>query len=335
MKHARCWGWAWPVGLSFVLLACAAAQRHANDASHTQAEERVSLGSDAPALFLGPSLTAQAIGFLASDVRLEIAGESAQGRVPVRIRGPLMVRGYVPETQLAMHVQRHGQLRGTPVYFGPNDLAVALGPSEAPGRLRVRAVPQVPGQALPAYEGTFPAVGLAPSPAPDPEALPAGEARQLPAGSGLSLYDKPEGTKLVEFQAHDGPLALRVLSAKGGWSAVRVGTGPYLVGYTNAALEPAAGALAARPEPRQRGAVPALLARHSGELFRVKPGAAISFGKIVIAKLRDPGYARVLRRYPGGEVDALVAVDGAVTVRGLLHASDLTPASDALSQTTR
>lgn len=334
MKRARYQGWAWAVWFVVAWAGCAAGQQHSKVSHGRPGEERVTLASDAPALFLGPSATAQAIGFLAGNVRVEIAGQGAQGRVPVRIRGPLLVRGYVPESQLAMYVQRHGQLRGTPVYFGPNDLAVPLGPSETPGRLRVRAVPQLPGLRLAAFEGTFPQVGLAPSPAANPEALPAGEARQLPADSVLVLFDRPGGNKVVELRTREAPLPVRVLSSKDGFSAVRVGTGPYLVGYTDTALEPAADGSATTSEPRRKAAVPARLAHHSGELFRVAPGAAISFGKIVIGKLREPGYARVLRRFPSGEVDALVAVDGAVTVRGLLRGSDLSPAEGALNQTT-
>jgi hypothetical protein len=43
----------------------------------------------------------------------------------------------------------------------------------------------------------------------------------------------------------------------------------------------------------------------------------------VIARLHDAGVARVLSTYPSGEVDALVAVNEEVTVRGLVRAADL------------
>jgi hypothetical protein len=71
------------------------------------------------------------------------------------------------------------------------------------------------------------------------------------------------------------------------------------------------------------------LAQEEGELKRVTAGARISFGERVIARLHDPGLARVLATYPSGEVYALVAVDDGLTVRGLLRGSDLTPFTPA------
>ena len=69
--------------------------------------------------------------------------------------------------------------------------------------------------------------------------------------------------------------------------------------------------------------LPTRLARETGALKRVNAGATISFGGRVIAKLGQPGYARVLAIYPSGEADALVAIDDTVAVRGLLRTSDL------------
>jgi hypothetical protein len=289
-------------------------------------EQRLSAETDAPALFLGPEPDAPVVGFLGKDVPVEVAGPSQAGRVPVRVRGALWTRGFVPEQLLILRTQRQGRLRGTPVYLGPNDPVNVLGPGEKEGRLRVRAVPKVAGREVGAYEGTYPAVGLAAHAAANGEALARGETYLLPANTALPLYDKPNGTKLGELPADATPLTLRVLSSVGSWFAVRAGTGPYLVGYTDAPLTKGGTELLA-PEPRieKSTALPRRLASQAGELKRVAAGARVSFGDKVIARLHDAGVARVLTAYPSGEVDALVAVNDEVTVRGLLKASDLSP----------
>lgn len=292
-------------------------------ASNSSVEQRLSAETDAPALFMGPEPDAPVVGFLGKDVPVEVAGPSQGGRVPVRIRGALWTRGYVPEELLVLRAQRHGKLRGTPVYLGVNDPVNVRGPGEKAGRLLVRAVPRIAGRDVRAYEGTYPAVGLAAHPAQDAEGPPPGELYQLPPNTALPLYDKPQGEKQVELPAGPDALALRVLSSANGWSAVRVGSGPYLVGYTDVALTKGGEEPAPSVAPTQGAALPRRLAAQQGELKRVAAGARVSFGDKVIARLHDAGVARVLTAYPSGEVDALVAVNDEVTVRGLLKASDL------------
>jgi hypothetical protein len=126
---------------------------------------------------------------------------------------------------------------------------------------------------------------------------------------------------------------VEVLGKEGVWSAVRIGSGPYLVGYTNAYLTPSKepakekAKVAALASPTDKadavGHVPARLVSESGELKRIAAGAPVSFGDKVFAKLQKPGFARVLATYPGGEADALVAVDDDVAVRGLVRGADL------------
>jgi hypothetical protein len=293
----------------------------------------LSAETDAPALFLGPAPDAPVVGFLGKDVLVEVSGPSEQGRVPVRIRGGLWVRGYVPEELLVLRVQRHGRLRGTPVYLGPNDAVNLLGPGEKAGRVRVRAIPRVPGYPATAYEGTYPEVGVAAHVASQAEPLPEGEPQVLLVNTALALYDKPDGTKLVELPPQRGVVHVRVLSRSQGWAAVRVGDGPYLAGYTKASMVPGPVAPAPGAAPPSSG-VPRRLAQENGELKRVAAGARVSFGERVIARLHDAGLARVLTTYPSGEVDALIAVNEEVTVRGLLHASDLSPTSAPPTETT-
>ena len=289
-------------------------------------EVRLSAETDAPALFLGAEPEAPVVGFLGPDVVLELAGPSQAGRVPVRIRGALWTRGFVPEELLVLRAQRAGRVRGTPVFLGPNDPVNVLGPGEKEGRLRIRAVPRVAGLKLAAFEGSYPAVGLAAQRADQAEALPDGEAYELPAQTALVLYDKPDGEKQLELPPASSALPLRLLSSANGWSAVRLGTGPYLAGYTNAALvrgvEAASPSRPAKPTP---AGMPTRLAKESGTLKRVAAGTKVSFGEKVIARLHDPGLARVLATYPSGEVDALIAVNDEVTVRGLVHEGALTP----------
>jgi hypothetical protein len=295
--------------------------------------------SRAPALYMGSDPGAPVVGFLGKDVTVDVAGPSVAGRVPVRVHGPLLVRGFVPETLLALRAQRHGKVRGTPVYVGPNDPVVVLGEDREQGRLKVRVMPKVEGVNLPAFEGSYPAIGIAAQPIANAEGPPAGTPHVLPTGTPLALYAQPDGAFITELPARDQLLPVQVLSKDGVWSAVRVGEGPYLVGFTNAFLAPAPEQRLAKGSEKPRPAtipaapaataaapttdVPTRLLSESGELKRVAAGAAISFGDKVFAKLQKPGFARVLATYPSGEADALVAVDDAVAVRGLVRGVDL------------
>lgn len=286
--------------------------------------------TDAPALYLGTSATAPVVGFLGHDVLLDVLGPPITGRVPVRVRGALSVQAYVPASLLQLRTQRRGRLRGTPVYLGPGDPVLVVGAGEKADRLRVRAAPRMGDLILPAFEGTYPAVGLAPRPpAEDVAAPPEGEGYEVPVNTALELRDKPNGKLTVVIPAQSEPVPARVLGERDGWFAVRVGDGPYLVGYTDAQLQRAASQAAAPSAgPAQAEVAPELprrLAREIGELKRVSPGATITFGGRVIAKLGKQGYARVLAVYPSGEADALVAVDDDVAVRGLLRTADLVP----------
>jgi hypothetical protein len=258
-------------------------------------------------------------------VLLDVLGPSEAGRVPVRVRGPLQVRAFVPAGLLLLRTQRHGRLRGTPVYLGPDDPVLVLGAGEKPDRFRVRATPRIGALSLAGYEGTYPAVGLAARhPAENAAPLPAGEPYVLPANTPIELREKPAGEVIAQLPAQREPTGVRVLRAQNGWSAVRIGQGPYLVGYTNATLQP--GELPSppsKPAAERHAPLPSRLAEESGELHRVAAGAKVSFDNRVIARLDRPGYARVLATYPSGEADALVAVDDSVTVRGLVQTKDL------------
>jgi hypothetical protein len=326
--------------LTFAGAGCAHMQEFGSPTRTVTLPDQVLSGAtEAPALYLGTSATAPVVGFLGQDVLLDVLGPPETGRVPVRVHGALSVQAYVPASLLQLRTQRRGRLRGTPVYLGPGDAVLVVGAGEKADRLRVRAAPRMGDLILPAFEGTYPVVGLAPrQPAPDVAPPPEGEAYVVPVNTALALHDNPNGKLTVVIPAQTEPVPARVLGERDGWFAVRVGDGPYLVGYTNAQLQRVA---TEAPAPAVAAAavtgseLPRRLARETGELKRVSSGAKISFGGRVIAKLAKEGYARVLAVYPNGEADALVAVDDSVAVRGLLNTADLVPPPAAARTSSR
>lgn len=306
----------------------------------------VAPGSDT-VLFIGPEAGAARIAYLSPALTVEVAGAAEQGRVPVRVEGLLRARGYVPEDALRLRVQRRGRLRGAPIYVGPNDLLQVLGPSVEPGRVAVRARIELAGTLAGAFEGTYPSVGLAARPAP-PEAAPPPAARryELPAGTALPLFELPGQGQVAELPARATPLPLEVLNEQQGWSAVRAGTGPYLIGWAALAgarelvapseapyvpeaapSQPRAGS-SSHADARSGGAqapsaLPARIAAEPGELRRVNVGTKVVFGQQVIAVFKAPGWARVLKSYESGYADVFAAVNGDLAVRGLVRTSDL------------
>jgi len=325
---------------------------------------------DRPALFLGPELDAAVIGFIADDVPLELAGATDRGRVPVRIDGALRARGYVPEELLALRVQRRGRVRGTPVYVAPDDHVQVLGRDAVESnRLRVRVTARSGESALASYEGTYPAEGLAAQPAAAGAEPPdRGTAAVVPAGMELVLRELPGGAEVARVAPQGAAYEVRLVNAQGGHSAVRVGSGPYLVGWTDAGLiasgdggvelaltsarssgdggDPGGGvgsftspstftstSTSTTPSAGVRdvavgAALPRQIADEAGELRRVVPGAKVVFGQQVIGVLRAAGWARVMTSYPSGWADVFVAADDGVALRGLVRSVDLLPVTE-------
>jgi len=292
-------------------------------------DERLLIDTDHPVLFLGAEPDAPAIGYASSELMVKLAGESKDGRVPVRVEGPIEVRAHVPEALLSLRVQRRGRVRDTPVYVGPNDRIRVVGAAADPGRLRVVASPQIVGQAPLTFEGTYPAIGVSTQKAPvDAMAPDAGSPHELSPGLELVLCEAPNGKVIATFPPSPLPLDVAVLGKETGWLAVRVGRGPYLVGYTNAALTPktemiAAPLSASASKTKEASGVPERLLREHGKLKRIASGTSVLFNDEAIAILHTEGWARVLAEYPNGEVDAFIAVDDRVAVRGLVPKSAL------------
>jgi hypothetical protein len=278
---------------------------------------------DQPVLFLGSEPSAAQIGYVSADVPVTITGRPQHGRVPVRIDGALRTRGFVDEHQLALRVQRRGRVRGTPIYVAPDDELRVLGGLR---RLRVRAQAQLHGKPLgPAYEGTYPRQGLAARAAPADALQPEpGQPYGVPAGMALLLCDAPGGAPVLELPAQRLPYEVRVLNSHEGWLAVRAGDGPYLIGWTPAALAPLTSASASALRAPVKGALPARITSEPGALKRVAQGTRVVFGDTVIGVLEQPGYARVVKAYePEGYADVFVAADDGVALRGLVRAADL------------
>ena len=306
-----------------------------NDRASGFPQEMLLAHTDQPAFFLSAQPDAAIVGFGSDELAVKLEGSPAGDRVRVRVEGPLEVTAFVPKELLMLRVQRRGQVRGTPVYLAPNHAVQVLGNADAKGRLRVRAAATVMGESLEPMEGTFPSSGLAARPAPESAQQPAeGQAKLVPANRELRLLDRPHGTLTVVVPGKPAPWAIRALGQRDGFTAVRAGEGPFLVGYTDLSLAPAptptshaAPPVHAKKPKATGGAVPARLLRETGPLRRVKRGARLRFDGQDIATFHAAGYARVLARYPNGELDVFAAVDDTVALRGLLRHDDLTSLS--------
>jgi hypothetical protein len=317
---------SWSALFLLVALACKSPGPgpRAPDQATTQLEPRVLAASERPALFLGAEPDAPMFGFVSKSIDVLVSGPAENGRVPVRIDGPLRVKGFVPEELLMLRVQRRGRVRGTPTYVGPNDLVRPLGAASEPERMKVAVAPRIGGRLLGPYEGTYPRSGLGGALAgADAEAPAPGALHELAAGQALELYDAPNGTLVAEVPAQAAPLELTVVQDEEGWHAVRVGEGPYLIGYTRAQLTPLGESHVAPEKPSDSDAMPAQLTREGGALKRVAPDTRVMFNDQVVAVFKQKGWARVLAEYPEGVVDVFAAVDDRVAVRGLVPADAL------------
>jgi hypothetical protein len=283
--------------------------------------------SERPALFLGVEPDAPMFGFVSNSVEVLVSGPAESGRVPVRIDGPLRVKAFVPEELLMLRVQRRGRVRGTPTYVGPNDLVRPLGDAAEAERMKVAVAPRIAGRLLGPYEGTYPRSGLAGgAAAQDAEPPASGTLHELAAGQSLQLFDAPNGTLVAEVPAQAVPLRVTVVQDDEGWHAVRVGEGPYLIGYTRAPLTAVSDGEPGPHKTQGAEALPAQLTREGGALKRVAADTRVMFNDQVVAVFKESGWARVLAEYPEGVVDVFAAVDDRVAVRGLVPAASLSDA---------
>jgi hypothetical protein len=283
-------------------------------------------GTGAALLFEGPGGLAR-IGYISEGTPLSIAGFPDNGYVPIRImEGGMKVKALIAADRFSLRVQQRGKLGGTSVYVTPGDYVQFVAPADDEGIFRVRAGARFgrEGIEMPSFEGIYPAERLGTAvPAPD-ESFQPGEPHSLPAGMEVPLFESPGGEAVTTLPAVEPPMVVQVVQARGEWKAIRVGTGPYLVGYTNADLSPAE-ALEPEPQPRPtaaEGEVPMRL-RHDEQrpLWRVRAGTWVRYAEEKVARLEADGWAREMGRTGEGgsaTIDAFVAVDDSVAIRGMV-----------------
>lgn len=330
----------WPV-LALLLAACAPLQQpgaSAGPSTLVLPSPVLLYGEETPALFLEPRADAPQIAYLSSQVPLHLSGEQRDGYAFVRIDGPLRVRGFVPLGRLGLRVQRRGRLRGAPVYVGPGDLLQLVGPGEEPGRLRVRAHVRAGALPFPPLEGSYPSAGLGAKAAPeDAQAPDPGRSLVIAAGTSLALHENPGQPAALSTGPLPGPVEATVVTEHQGWLALRLGPGPYVIGWAPAAnIEPGRlpGAVdapsapttdvgSARTTAHDPSSPPTRVANEPGALKRVAAGTKVGFGNRVTGVFKEAGWARVLNVYPSGFADVFAAVNDDVTIRGLVRTSDL------------
>lgn len=316
--------------------------------------------TDEPTLYLRPDADAARIGYVSADALLELAGSEEHGRVPVRIEGALRARGYVARDRLMLRVQRRGRVRGTPVYLGPGDRVSVLGLEPGAQRLLVRATARLGERALGTYEGSYPAEGLAAGlPPSDAQGPDPGRPYTVPADVSLALSELPGEPARTSVAAQGVAYEARVLNESEGWLALRVGSGPYLVGWTrdvaaiatsprasqglsseasataSASSSQALSTVAASPtapapaaHDTAQTAVPRRLAGEPGALKRVRAGTQVMFGEQVIGVFTTDGWARVIKSSADGYSDVFAAADDQLAIRGLIRTVELLEVSE-------
>jgi hypothetical protein len=272
------------------------------------------------------------VGYVSPDTVFEVAGPLGGERVAVRINGSLTTEGlYFTSSRLAARVLRGGRVRGAPVSVGVGNLVRVLGPDREDRRTRIAVTPLVAdprlSNGLGTWVGSFPVVGLGTDSSAASDSLPEGSIRRLPA-TEVGLYESPGGSLVYTLPALNPGLTVELVRDEGPWHAVRVGAGPYLVGFVQANLVPAAAIPVPRSGAGRGGAgLPQRISEESAHpLFRVPAGTEVVFEGRVIARLNQAGWAREVQRYAAyQQSDVFVAVDDSVAVRGLVPATALQP----------
>lgn len=284
-----------------------------------------------PALYLSEDPGSPALGYITPGVAVRIAGLPQNGRIPIRIRGGLKVRAWMTMERLGLRVTERGKIGGTEVYVGPGDYVRFLSPAEQEGIARVEVMPTYAlGVFGPAYTGEYPLDRLSADDPPEGAEAPApGESFRLPAGTEVPLHSSPREV-ITTLPALEPGMRVDVMRDRGRWKGVRVGEGPYLLGYVDTEAHPLAeaGEASAPAEPPASEGPPARLRAEADKpLWRLAEGTRVRFNDTTVGILDAPGYGREMNRYEDSqEVDLFVAVDDDVALRGLVRISDLQPA---------
>lgn len=302
-----------------------------NDSELAEVGERrvMLLGeTDQPAFFLGPELDAPAIGFGGPDAKLIVRGPSQGGRTPIRVHGRLSVEAFVPDEFLELRAQRTVPVRGTPVLAVANNRVRLRGAAGEDGWIPVAVRVQVGDVELGPFEGSLPIEALAAnSPVEASPPLSKGIAYRLSPETALPLYQAPQGELITLVAPQAQAQTIQVLAVQGQWFSVRLGSGPYLEGFTNTPLTLLGTPLEAASQPQQasppKPEIPARIAAAQGDLRRVPPNTRLTFRGKPLATFRSEGWARMLGAPRDGQQEILAAADDSVTVRGLVAADAL------------
>jgi hypothetical protein len=261
-----------------------------------------------PALFLGPEPDAPAVGYVSEGVALWLEGPPRDGRVPVRIRGGLEVRAWLSTSRLGAIVVRRGRVRGAPVALDVGDRVVVRDLGDD-GLAQVEVRPRIGDMRLGPFVGWFPVArlgrGIAADTAdgfrPSRTRRVARERRLLVPGRETRVLARPGGRVLVTLlPTATNPIEVVVVRERGDLAAVRIGSGPRLLGWvprdavgaplTSTESSPRAGheGLAPTRETASPGASDT--ARESGDRDDVgRPNAGDGGSEGVESNAREPG----------------------------------------------
>jgi hypothetical protein len=154
------------------------------------------------------------------------------------VDGPLRARGWIDVSSLEAVVRERGRIAGTPIYLVPGDRVRLRRAEGALAEVEASALLGHPDLARsPSFHGAFPLARLG-------AALSGSGAGPTPGRRVLLRRAAPlrpslEADVALTIPALDPPLPAIVLREDGDQLGVRVGNGPYLVGYVpRSALEP-------------------------------------------------------------------------------------------------
>lgn len=306
--------------------------------------------------------SAQARGFAWVEPGMVLAprGRIRSGRVRAATDGPLRIRGWIELRSVGGVVTRRGRVRGTPLYLGPGDEVRLVDADGGTARIEAAArfghpeqresSPFVGNLAMDHIGAVVFGRGAGPTPG-----------RPGVIHRATQLRARPNGEVLHTLPALDPPIGATILRERGDWVGVRVGIGPYLVGYVPASalrpssashkdvptmpevldpwarpgtrrLPPAVANPWARGENDPEGAEaepveedplpPRLRAEVVRPVRAVRTGTRVRVDGMVVAVFRRPGWAVELERRDG-QVEILGAIDEQASVRGLVPAGAL------------
>jgi hypothetical protein len=199
--------------------------------------------------------------------------------------------------------------------------------------MRVSLSPRLrDGTTLGPFTGEFPTDRLAATEAgPEAQTPSVGAIHALPRNRQIPVYGSRGGEVVATLPPRTTPILVQVVVERDGWKGIRVGDGPYLSGWIN--VETALTAVGAVTEAPDEASIPERLSRDRQDrpLWRLPLRARVRFPTVedpnyTFAILRAEGYALELARHESdGRIDAFVAVNDQLAVRGFVDIDSLEP----------